>query len=85
MIFAKWVQGLEGAQDAISLRKEVFCGEQGFDPDWIERQLAHKEKDTSRIAYNYAQYLPHRHRMMQAWADYLDSLRKETQKNNEMQ
>lgn len=33
MIFAKWVQGLEGAQDAISLRKEVFCGEQGFDPD----------------------------------------------------
>ena len=63
----------------------TLLNEQGFDPDWIERQLAHKEKDTSRIAYNYAQYLPHRHRMMQAWADYLDSLRKETQKNNEMQ
>ena len=63
----------------------TLLNEQGFDPDWIERQLAHKEKDTSRIAYNHAQYLPHRHRMMRAWADYLDSLRKETQKNNEMQ
>ena len=63
----------------------TLLNEQGFDPDWIERQLAHKEKDTSRIAYNHAQYRPQRHRMMQAWADYLDGLREETQKDNEMQ
>ena len=63
----------------------TLLNEQGFDSDWIERQLAHKEKDTSRIAYNHAQYLPQRHRMMQAWADYLDGLREETQEDNEMQ
>jgi len=28
-----------------------------------------------RAAYNYAEYLPERRRMMQAWADYLDELR----------
>jgi hypothetical protein len=32
------------------------------------------EEDDVRAAYNYAQYLPERRRMMQAWADYLDSL-----------
>ena len=63
----------------------TLLNEQGFDPDWIERQLAHKEKDTSRIAYNHAQYLPQRHRMMQAWADFLDRLREEAQKDNEAQ
>jgi hypothetical protein len=28
-----------------------------------------------RAAYNYAEHLPERRRMMQAWADYLDELR----------
>ena len=57
---------------------------QVFDPDWIERQLAHKEKDTSRIAYNHAQYLPQRHHLMQAWADFLDGLREDAQKDTEV-
>lgn len=52
----------------------TILNEQGYSPDWIERQLAHKEKDSSRIAYNHAQYLPQRHQMMQAWSDYLYSL-----------
>ena len=56
----------------------------GFDPDLDRTPTGPQGKDTSRIAYNHAQYLPHRHRMMQAWADYLDSLRKETQKDSEM-
>lgn len=43
--------------------------------DAIERQLAHGERNSSRAAYNAAQYLPERRRMMQAWADYLDELR----------
>jgi len=47
----------------------------GFNPDAIERQLAHKEKDTVRDAYNRAKYLEERTRIMQAWADYLDGLR----------
>ncbi|EQD78722.1 hypothetical protein B1B_00566, partial [mine drainage metagenome] len=27
-------------------------------------------------AYNYAEHLPERRKMMQAWSDYLDGLRK---------
>jgi integrase len=49
--------------------------EQGWHRDAIERQLAHAERDAVRAAYNYAEHLPERKRMMQAWADYLDTLR----------
>jgi len=49
--------------------------EQGFNPDAIERQLAHTEKNAVRAAYNRGDYLDERQKMMQHWADYLDSLR----------
>jgi len=42
----------------------------------IERQLDHEERNQVRAAYNRAEYLPERRAMMQAWADYLDQLRK---------
>ena len=46
-----------------------------FAPDVIERQLAHQEQNEIRRAYNSAEHLPERTRMMQYWADYLDALR----------
>jgi integrase len=49
--------------------------ELGWAPDVIERQLAHAERNKVRAAYNRAQYLTERRKMMQAWADYLDGLR----------
>jgi integrase len=49
--------------------------ELGWSPDVIERQLAHVERNRVRAAYNRAAYLAERRKMMQAWADYLDSLR----------
>lgn len=49
--------------------------ELGFNPDHIERQLAHAERDRVRDAYNHAQYLPERRKMMQSWSNYLDGLR----------
>lgn len=49
--------------------------EMGWPPDVIERQLAHKERDKVRAAYNRAQYMAERHKMMRAWADHLDALR----------
>lgn len=52
----------------------TLLNEQGWTPDAIERQLAHCERNGIRAAYNYAQHLPERKKMMQAWADYLDSL-----------
>ena len=48
----------------------------GWNPDAIERQLAHQEQDQVRRAYvHLAEYWPERVKMMQAWADYLDELR----------
>jgi len=49
--------------------------ERGFDPAWIEIQLAHGERNKIVAAYNHADYIPQRQAMMQAWADYLDELR----------
>jgi integrase len=49
--------------------------EQGWSPDLIELQLAHAERNKVRAAYNKAQRLAERRKMMQAWADYLDGLR----------
>jgi integrase len=55
----------------------TLLNEQGWNRDAIERQLAHGERDAVRAAYNYAEHLPERRRMMQAWADYLDKIRSE--------
>ncbi|HXC40249.1 MAG TPA: tyrosine-type recombinase/integrase [Burkholderiales bacterium] len=53
----------------------THLNEQGWHRDAIERQLAHAERDEVRAAYNFAEHLPERRQMMQAWADYLDRLR----------
>jgi len=53
----------------------TLLNEQGFPPDVIELQLAHSERNKVRAAYNKAQRLPERRKMMQAWANYLDGLR----------
>jgi integrase len=49
--------------------------EQGWNHQAIERQLAHAERNAVSVAYNFAEHLPERRKMMQAWADYLDALR----------
>lgn len=53
----------------------TLLNERGYNSDWIERQLAHCEKNSVRASYNHARYLPERKKMMQEWADYLDHLR----------
>jgi len=45
-----------------------------YRPEAIERQLAHRERNKVRGAYNHAKYLDERRSMMQDWADHLDSL-----------
>jgi integrase len=49
--------------------------EMGWNPDLIELQLAHAEKDAVRGAYNRAQRLDERRKMMETWATYLDGLK----------
>jgi integrase len=50
--------------------------EMGWPPDVIELQLAHAERNKVRAVYNRAARLEERREMMQAWADYLDELRR---------
>jgi integrase len=76
MLFAMYRMGFHGRATVHGFRAvaSTLLNEMGFHPDWIERQLAHDERNKVRAAYNHAQYLPERHRMMQQWADCLDDL-----------
>lgn len=47
----------------------TILNELGFSGDLIERQLAHRERNSVRASYNHATHLPARRAMMQAWAD----------------
>lgn len=69
--------GYQGQHTAHGFRTtaSTLLHEQGFHSDMIERQLAHAEQNKVKAAYNRAQHLPERKKMMQAWADYLDSLK----------
>jgi integrase len=49
--------------------------EYGWNHQVIERQLAHAERNAVSAAYNFAEHLPERRKMMQAWADHLDGLK----------
>ena len=53
----------------------TLLNEQGWNRDAIERQLAHAERNSVRAAYNYAEFMPERKKMMQAWADYLEGIK----------
>ena len=68
--------GYKGRMVGHSFRKlfSTILNEREFNPDAIERQLAHAERRKSRAAYNRALYLNARRDLMQWWADYLDSL-----------
>jgi integrase len=44
----------------------------GYPEAWVEAQLSHADPNQVRAAYNHAEYLEQRRRMMQDWADRLD-------------
>jgi len=52
--------------------------ELGWPPEVIELQLAHAQRSQVAAAYNRSARLEERTRMMQSWADYLDSLRRDS-------
>ena len=55
-----------------------ILNEQGFNPDAIERQMSHIERNAVRAAYiHHAKYMDERVKMMQWWADFLDSCKAE--------
>jgi integrase len=79
LLFALYRMGYHSKATGHGFRAtaSTILNENGFTPDVIERQLAHTERNQVRAAYNHAQYLPERRKMMQWWADYLDGLREE--------
>jgi integrase len=52
----------------------TYLHEHGWNEKAIERQLAHAERNKIKAAYNHAEYMTERREMMQAWADWIDSL-----------
>jgi integrase len=76
MLFALYRLGYKGKMTGHGFRAvaSTILNEQGWRPDVIERQLAHAERNEVRGAYNRAEYLPERIKLMQAWADYVDAI-----------
>ncbi len=68
--------GYEGKMTGHGFRAlaSTILNEKGYPPDVIERQLAHEDDDKVRAAYNRAEYLPERKKMMQDYANILDAL-----------
>lgn len=66
------MHGFRGMASTVLNEQVMPDGSRRFDKDWIELQLAHDESDNVRGAYNAAEYLGPRRRMLQWWADYLD-------------
>lgn len=66
--------GYKNAATAHGFRSlfSTVANENGWNPDVIERQLAHKEANEVRAAYHRSAYMKDRERLMQWWGDYLD-------------
>ena len=76
LLFALYRLGYRGRMTVHGFRalaSSVLNEHSPFSKDAIERQLAHKETDQVRAAYNRAEYLPERRRLMQWWSDWLVS------------
>jgi len=77
LTYAMYRMGYKSRATAHGFRATAssILNEEGFNPDAIERQLAHQERNKVRGAYtHHAEYLKDRRTMMQWWADYLDKL-----------
>jgi len=76
MLYALYRMGYHSRTTGHGFRStaSTILNENGFRPDVIERQLAHAERNGVRRAYNHAEYLPERRKMMQWWGDYIDTI-----------
>jgi integrase len=65
--------GYKGQMTAHGFRAlaSTVLNEAGFNPDVIEKQLAHEDANSVRRAYNRAEYIEDRNKMMQWWGDFI--------------
>lgn len=75
LLFALYRLGYKGKMTGHGFRAVASSAlnEAGYRPDVIERQLAHKEPNKVRAAYNRTEYLPERRKMMRQWAGMADA------------
>ncbi|MER9444917.1 site-specific integrase [Mesorhizobium sp. M0340] len=75
LIYALYRMGYHSRATVHGFRStaSTILNEQGFNRDWIERQLAHVERNDVRAAYNTAEWLSDRRIMLCWWSDYLDA------------
>ena len=75
MIYALYRMGYHSRATVHGFRAlaSTTLNELGYHHDAIERQLAHAERNKVRAAYNRAEYLPERKKIMQDWANIVDS------------
>jgi len=74
MLYALYRMGYHGRATTHGFRgvaSTILNESNLFNRDWIERQLAHVERNEVRRAYNAAEWMPDRRRMMQWWADQI--------------
>jgi integrase len=77
MLYALYRMGYHGRATTHGFRgvaSTILNESNLFNRDWIERQLAHVERNEVRRAYNAAEWMPDRRRMMQWWADHITSM-----------
>lgn len=77
ILYALYRMGYRGRMTGHGFRgvASTILHEQGWPHAHIELQLSHQERDEVSAAYNHALYLEPRAKMMQAWADYLDTVK----------
>ncbi|MDR1166812.1 MAG: hypothetical protein LBO66_13260 [Deltaproteobacteria bacterium] len=54
----------------------TILNEKGYNGDWVERRLAHAERDNVRAIYNFAEYSPERRKMTRERSDYLEGVKR---------
>ncbi len=77
LLYAMYRMGYHGKATVHGFRAvfSTIANESGFNPDAVERQLAHRERNQVRAAYHRSEYLSARKEMMQAWAEYLETIK----------
>ncbi|MGY4310993.1 tyrosine-type recombinase/integrase [Bradyrhizobium sp. JR3.5] len=77
MLYALYRMGYHGRATTHGFRavaSTILNESNLFNRDWIERQLAHVERNEVRRAYNAAEWMPDRRRMLQWWADHITAM-----------
>lgn len=77
ILFALYRMGYKGRMTGHGFRSvaSTILHEIGYQHAHIEVQLSHLERDKVSGAYNHAEYISQREKMMQEWADYLDDIK----------